>query len=108
MVDTFDVILRLLAILVLSGSIGLERHIAHRPAGIRTNVLVGLGAAIVMIVSLSIASENSIVDPGRLAGQILTGIGFIGAGVIFRSKGEVQGITTAATIFVVACLGIAI
>ncbi len=102
-----QILLRFLAILLMAGLIGLERHLAHRPAGIRTFILVGLGSCLVMILGLSFASSNLYVDPGRIAGQVLTGIGFIGAGVIFRSKGEIQGITTAATIFMVACIGLA-
>ena len=103
-----DVFIRLLLSALVSGLIGFERHVAHRPAGIRTNVLVGLGSTLVMMLAMSFATTNQFIDPGRLAGQVLTGIGFIGAGVMFRFRGEPHGITTAATIFVVACIGLAI
>lgn len=108
MIEFPDVFIRLLLSALVSGLIGFERHVAHRPAGIRTNVLVSLGSTLVMMLAISFAATNQFVDPGRLAGQVLTGIGFIGAGVMFRFRGEPHGITTAATIFVVACIGLAI
>ncbi|MFH1171703.1 MAG: MgtC/SapB family protein [bacterium] len=101
-------ILRLLLATLVCGLIGFERHVAHRPAGIRTNILVGLGATLVMMIALALQASNQAFDPSHFTGQVLTGIGFIGAGVMFRQRGEPHGITTAATIFVVACIGLAI
>lgn len=106
--NELDAIIRLLLSALLSGLIGLERHAAHRPAGIRTNVLVGLGATLTMLLALRLTGDLSGIDPGRFAGQVLTGIGFIGAGVVFHYRGEPHGVTTAATIFVVACIGLAL
>lgn len=108
LIPNSEVVIRLLLIALISGLIGFERHVAHRPAGIRTNVLVGLGSTLTMMLAVTFSVGNNFVDPGRLAGQVLTGIGFIGAGVMFRFRGEPHGITTAATIFVVACIGLAI
>ncbi|MBI3956679.1 MAG: MgtC/SapB family protein [Candidatus Kerfeldbacteria bacterium] len=108
MFDAPEALLQLLVTSLLSGLIGLERHVAHRPAGVRTNILVGVGSALVMMLALRLSEGADSIDPGRFAGQVLTGIGFIGAGVMFRFRGEPQGVTTAATIFVVACMGLAI
>jgi putative Mg2+ transporter-C (MgtC) family protein len=107
-IDTVEIFLRIFLTALISGLIGCERHVAHRPAGIRTNVLVGLGSTLVMMIAMDLGQNMSGVDPGRLAGQVLTGIGFIGAGIMFRFRGEPHGITTAATIFVVACIGLAV
>lgn len=104
---------RLLAALVLSAMIGLERQVHEKPAGIRTHALVGLGAAIMTVCGALIAQEyhdragTSSVDPTRLASVVIQGIGFIGAGVIIQSRGFVKGLTTAATLWFVAAIGIA-
>lgn len=93
----------------LGGLVGLEREIKHKPAGLRTNILICLGSTIIMIVSLNLSKiYGSIVDPSRIAAQVVTGIGFIGAGAIIRSRGSVHGLTTAATIWVIAGIGLAI
>lgn len=94
---------------MLGGAIGLEREIAGKPAGLRTNILICVGATLLTDVSLYIATlPGRIGDPARLAAQIVTGIGFIGAGTIMQSRGTVTGLTSAATIWVVAAIGIAI
>ncbi len=104
---------RLLAALVLSAIIGLERQVHEKPAGIRTHALVGLGATIMTICGVLITSEyanaggTTSVDPSRLASVVIQGIGFIGAGVIIQSRGSVKGLTSAATLWFVAALGIA-
>jgi putative Mg2+ transporter-C (MgtC) family protein len=90
----------------LGGLIGLEREYRHRPAGFRTYFLVALGACLFTIISRYFPGEG--VDPTRIAAQIVTGIGFIGAGVIFRHEEKVEGITTAAGLWVVAALGMAV
>lgn len=98
---------RLLFAAFLGGIVGLERELNHRPAGIRTNMLIALGAALFTIVSFQMASSFT-GDHTRIAAQIIPGIGFIGAGVVIRERGTVTGITSAATLFVVASIGMAV
>lgn len=111
-----DAVFRLLLAILLGGAIGLERESRGRPAGLRTHILVCLGATIIMIAStrmgeltqaLSPASRIQ-VDPGRIAAGIVTGIGFLGAGAIIRIGDLVRGLTTAGCIWFVAALGITI
>src|SRR5215468_9553721 len=96
---------RLMLAAVLGGIIGLERELKRRPAGLRTNMFICFGAAMFTILSMELAQGN---EATRIASQIIPGIGFIGAGSILREKGGVTGLTTAATIFVVAAIGMAI
>src|SRR5664280_2054530 len=91
---------------LLGGAIGLERELKHKPAGLRTNMFICLGAAMFTVLSAELAGEFN-GDHTRVAAQIIPGIGFIGAGSILHSRGSVQGITTAATLFVVASVGMA-
>jgi putative Mg2+ transporter-C (MgtC) family protein len=91
----------------LGGLIGLERQLRRKPAGIRTNMLICFGAALFTIISYEMAGEVS-GDHTRIAAQIIPGIGFIGAGVVIRDRGAVLGITSAATIFVMASIGMAV
>ena len=95
---------------VLGGAIGLERELKAKPAGLRTNILICVGATLLTDVSISISVVDStrLGDPARLAAQIVSGIGFIGAGTIMQSSGGVTGLTSAATIWVVAAIGIAV
>ena len=99
--------LRLLLAAVLGGIIGIQREKAGKPAGLRTHVLICLGSALFTVVSALGFTGN--VDPARIAAGVVTGIGFIGAGVIFRGmRGDkVMGITTAASIWITAAIGIA-
>lgn len=92
---------------MLGGVIGLERELSGKPAGLRTNILICLGAAIITDLSLVIAltSTARMADPARLAAQIVTGIGFLGAGTILQTRGAIHGLTSAATIWVVAAIG---
>jgi putative Mg2+ transporter-C (MgtC) family protein len=112
-----DVLYRLLAITAISAAIGLEREYYHKPAGLRTNVMVGLGSTLMTIASIKAVElvqygTGGVTDPTRIAAQIITGIGFIGAGAILRPVGgtnqNVIGLTTAATLWVVCGLGIAV
>jgi len=96
---------RLLLAAVLGGLIGLERELKHRAAGVRTNMFICFGAALFTILSRGLAAEPS--DFTRIAAQIIPGIGFIGAGSILHTRGLTSGLTTAATIFVVASIGMA-
>jgi len=101
-------LLRLSLAAILGGLIGLEREIKHRPAGLRTNLFICLGAAMFTLLSDELAVEH-IGDHTRIAAQIIPGIGFIGAGSILHSRGDlVTGITSAATLFVVASVGMAV
>jgi putative Mg2+ transporter-C (MgtC) family protein len=105
MVWPHDMISIILAVL-FGVAIGLEREISGKPAGLRTNVLICLGAAVFTIISKEMAAgqENS---PTRIAAQIVTGVGFLGAGAIIRDRGGILGLTTAATIWLVASIGTA-
>jgi putative Mg2+ transporter-C (MgtC) family protein len=98
----FDFILKCLLSLALGGLIGLEREFKHKPAGIKTHVLICVGATILAFLSSKFSHDG---DPGRIAAQIVSGIGFIGAGTILQSKQVVQGLTTAATLWVAAAIG---
>src|SRR3954463_11665556 len=99
-------ILRLILAAFLGGIIGLERELKHKPAGLRTNMFICFGSAMFTIMSVQLAGEFT-GDHTRIAAQIIPGIGFIGAGSILHARGSVTGITTAATIFVVASIGMA-
>jgi len=99
--------LRLLLAAVLGGIIGFQREKANKPAGLRTHILICMGSALFTVVSVLGFTDS--VDPSRIAAGVVTGIGFIGAGVIFRGmRGDkVMGITTAASIWITAAIGIA-
>ncbi len=101
-----ETVLRLVLAAVLGGIIGLERELKHKPAGLRTNMFICFGAAMFTLMSDRLASAYG-GDHTRIASQIIPGIGFIGAGSILHARGAVTGLTTAATIFVVASIGMA-
>jgi len=111
-----NVVVQLVLAILLGGAIGLERESRGRPAGLRTHILVCLGATIIMIASTRMAIISQVlpstsriqVDPGRIAAGIVTGIGFLGAGAIIRIGDIVRGLTTAGCIWFVAALGITI
>src|SRR5947199_10091332 len=106
-----DLLLKLGLAVFLGGAIGLEREIKNKPAGLRTNILICVGAALLTDVSVRIGIMEAgprVGDPARLAAQIVSGIGFIGAGTIMQGGGMVTGLTSVATIWVVAAIGIAI
>ena len=98
---------RLLLAALLGGAVGLERELRHKPAGFRTMMLICIGAALFTIMSYEMAGEVG-GDHTRIAAQIIPGIGFIGAGVVIRERGAVVGITSAATIFVIASVGMTV
>lgn len=97
---------RLLLAAILGGAIGLERELRHRPTGLRTNLFICFGAAMYTILSFKLAGEFT-GDHTRIAAQIIPGIGFIGAGSIIHARAGVTGLTSAATLFVVASIGMA-
>jgi putative Mg2+ transporter-C (MgtC) family protein len=101
----FDAMQRLLLAAGLGAMLGLEREYRQKPAGLRTNILIALGAALFTMVSITIVENGSSAD--RIAAQIVTGIGFLGGGAILRGRGSVHGMTTAATIWVNAAIGMA-
>ncbi|NLD50232.1 MAG: MgtC/SapB family protein [Clostridiaceae bacterium] len=104
------VLLRLIIAGVLGGIIGFERESVSRPAGFRTHILVCVGAALVMITSQFIFERYKAytnIDPARLGAQVISGIGFLGAGTIIREGASVKGLTTAASLWAVSCVGIA-
>ena len=111
MLTDAQIILRLVLSVILSGLIGLERQMHRRTAGLRTHILVCLGSCLVMLTSLYIFDiyKNVVsLDPARIAAGVITGIGFLGAGTIIREKEGVRGLTTAASLWVVAGIGLAV
>ena len=107
-----DYLLRLGAAFVLGSIVGLERERQPRPAGLRTHMLVCVGSALVIIVSTYgfndvVAESGVVLDPSRIAAQVVTGIGFIGAGTIIANPDKVRGLTTAASLRAVAGIGLA-
>ncbi len=99
-------VVRLLVAFVLGGIIGLERERRERPAGLRTHILVTVASALLMMISGLVAGDTF--DPGRIAAAAVTGIGFLGAGTIIRYGGDVRGLTTAATIWAAAAVGLTV
>lgn len=109
-IATADILIRLVVAALLGAAIGLEREYRKKPAGVRTDVLVAVGTAVITIISIEIARFSSVagsVDVSRIVSGILPGIGFIGAGSIMQAKGHVEGLTTAASIWLVAAVGMA-
>jgi putative Mg2+ transporter-C (MgtC) family protein len=103
----YDLMLRITLAFVLGGLVGWERQRVRRPAGLRTHMLVAGGAAAFTAASIyGFAGLGTVRDPARLAAQIVTGVGFLGAGVIFQDRHQIRGLTTAASIWMVAALGI--
>ncbi len=105
--DSFTIILKLVLIFILSGFIGLERAALSKPAGFRTHVLVGMSGVLTMICG-EYLFETKGSDMTRIPAQLLSGIGFLGAGTILRDGFNVKGLTTAASLLVVACLGLCV
>ena len=101
-----DIAIKLLLSVLVGGIVGAEREYRDKAAGFRTILLITLGATVFTIISEELAGLHN--DPGRVAAGIVTGIGFLGAGVIFKRNGSIQGITTAATIWLAAALGMGI
>jgi putative Mg2+ transporter-C (MgtC) family protein len=104
----FLIAAKLVLAILCGGAIGFERELSRKAAGLRTNVLICMGSALFMIISRHIGGGAPYTDPARLVAQVVTGIGFLGAGVILQARGSITGLTTAATIFVVGAVGIAI
>jgi len=103
--ENMEIVVRLLLSAIIAGIIGWEREHVHKPAGLRTHMLVAVGSTLITLVSLDAITGG---DPGRIAAGIVTGIGFLGAGTIFRDKNHIRGLTTAASVWAVSGLGIAL
>lgn len=104
MTEYSEIFLRLILATVAGGLIGLEREVVHKPAGVRTHMLVSLGSALFALITI----EQLPGEAARIIAGIATGIGFLGAGTIFKAKDEVHGLTTAASIWAVAAVGLSI
>ncbi|GAA0180007.1 hypothetical protein SH2C18_27770 [Clostridium sediminicola] len=117
----YEVIVRLALAILIGGIVGYEREYKNRPAGFRTHILVCVGATVVSMIQIydmkviirQIAENPQLAgalkaDIGRLGAQVVTGVGFLGAGTIIRDKGSVKGLTTAASLWTVACIGLAV
>jgi putative Mg2+ transporter-C (MgtC) family protein len=107
-----ELLLRLVVAALLGGIVGLERHRSEKAAGLRTHALVGLGAALAMIVSAYgfdrvLQPGRVVLDPSRVAAQVISGISFLGAGIILRQHQSIHGLTTAASVWAVAAVGLA-
>jgi len=110
-INTTTIIFRLLLSTILGGLLGWERESRRQHAGLRTHMVISAGACLLMLISVYIPqtfTEYRNVDPGRIAAQVVSGIGFLGAGAIFRLGGSTHGLTTAATIWAVAAVGLAV
>ncbi|NMB27479.1 MAG: MgtC/SapB family protein [Tissierellia bacterium] len=112
MVSKNEIIIRLILSAVIGGLIGTEREASNRPAGLRTHILVSLGSTLIMLVSIEgfydIETGLWVGDPARLAAQVVSGIGFLGAGTIMRTGDRIKGLTTAASLWVCSGIGLAI
>ena len=105
----WSILLRILVSIVLGGIIGLERGMKNRPAGLRTYMLVSLGSCVVMLINQYTAQVFGTGDPVRLGAQVISGIGFLGAGtIVVTSHNQIKGLTTAAGLWASACIGLAI
>ncbi len=102
------ILLKLILAMALGGLIGIEREHKHRPAGLRTHILVCVGACLTMMISEYMVKDGLSTDVSRLGAQVISGIGFLGAGTILREGDRVRGLTTAATLWAIACVGLAI
>lgn len=111
LIGEFDIVIRLIVSFFMGGLVGYERQSRNKSAGLRTHILVCLGSSLIMILSVNIyASVQGLTnaDPARLAAQVISGIGFLGAGTIMKEGATVRGLTTAASLWVVSAIGLAI
>ncbi|HYE09255.1 MAG TPA: MgtC/SapB family protein [Patescibacteria group bacterium] len=112
MISDGEVVLRLILSAVAGGIVGMEREASNRPAGLRTHILVTLGSTLIMLISMygfqGLGADHSGGEPARLAAQVVSGIGFLGAGTILRTGNNIRGLTTAASIWVCGGIGLAI
>src|SRR3989344_8899612 len=104
MIEYSEVLLRLIFAVVCGGLIGLEREVVHKPAGVRTHMLVCLGSALFALITFDTLPNET----ARIIAGVATGVGFLGAGTIFKAQSEVHGLTTAASIWAVSAVGLGI
>ncbi|MFZ3071577.1 MAG: MgtC/SapB family protein [Anaerolineaceae bacterium] len=107
MIPTEEIILRLFVSVLLGGLVGYERERDNQPAGLRTHMILALGSCLAMILSVNSGVEHGS-DPTRMAAQVISGIGFLGAGAILRFGFNVKGLTTATTLWTIAIMGLAV
>lgn len=110
-----EAIVRIVLVLVLAGAVGVERELRDQEAGLRTHMLVGVGAALFVIAGNFAwsglefgAAEGVVLDPSRVVAYVVTGVGFLGAGTIIKNEGSIRGLTTAASLWVVAAIGVVV
>jgi putative Mg2+ transporter-C (MgtC) family protein len=111
MLSTQEILLRILLAFLLSSAIGMEREFGNQAAGLRTHILVCTGSTLVMLVSFhlfELYGGRTTMDPARLGAQVISGIGFLGVGTIMKEGASIRGLTTAAGLWVVACIGLAV
>jgi putative Mg2+ transporter-C (MgtC) family protein len=109
--QTVEALLKIILTIVLSGLIGIERYLNHKGAGMRTHILLGVGSTLLVLTSYYVFDIYKSVNPGdpsRVIAAIVTGIGFLCAGAIIRTGDSVTGLTTSASLWIVACIGIAV
>lgn len=106
-IDATSAVVRLVLAILIGGAIGFERGRHNQAAGLRTHILITLGSCLIMQIGVFLAAADPRVDPTRLAAQVVTGVGFLGAGAIFRYGLDIKGLTTAASIWAVSALGLA-
>lgn len=119
--NNYETALRICVAILIGGILGYERESKHRPAGLRTHILVCVGSAVVSMIQVNIIADTFDLitkypiladilktDMGRLGAQVISGIGFLGVGTIIQEKGAVKGLTTAASIWITACIGLAV
>ena len=107
-ISSLYIFIRLIVAAILGGIIGLEREKLNRPAGVRTHMIVCLGSCLIMLLGEYMHQIDNTIDITRLGAQVVSGIGFLGAGAILKDGFSVRGLTTAATLWVVACVGLAV
>ncbi len=106
-----EIVIKILLTIILSGLIGLERSTKHKGAGLRTHILVGVGSALIVLTSFfifDIYKDITVIDPTRMVAGLITGIGFLCAGTIISTSGQISGLTTAAALWIVSCIGMAV
>jgi len=111
MIGGIQVLFRLILSAVLGGAVGFEREIQGRVAGFRTHILVCVGSCLIMLTSMhmfDVYKGIAVLDPARMAAQVVTGVGFLGAGTIIRYRASVKGLTTAASLWAIAGIGLAV
>ena len=111
MLSAQEIFLRILLAFLLSSAIGMEREFGNQAAGLRTHILVCIGSTLVMLVSFhlfELYEGRTTLDPARLGAQVISGIGFLGVGTIMKEGASIRGLTTAAGLWVVACIGLAV